>query len=51
MSTSDIWIMYSKIAAIAVPVTFIFGVGNILYDIISRAFFSGKLHFGGVFDA
>lgn len=47
--TSDIWVLYASIAGIAVPVTFIFGVGNILYDIISRAFFSGKLHFGGRF--
>ena len=36
-STSDVWGMYVLIAEKAVPITFIFGVCNILYDIISRA--------------
>lgn len=46
-SQQAIWLIYGAIAEIAVPITFIFGVCNIVYNMISSAFFRGRLHFGG----
>lgn len=48
-SSVDLIGLYVDMLKVALPITFVFGVCNLLTDMITRAFFKGRLHFGGRF--
>ena len=52
MSVSDfiqlIFDMYGQLLAYALPVAFVIGACNLIFNIVCSAAFGGKLHIGGV---